>query len=62
MRSANGKLAEALESARRRLEDMRRAEAAAEDRAALYRDLALKLKGMIDSGDLAISFATDAWS
>ncbi len=55
MRSANGKLAEALESAHRRLEDMRRAEAAAEDRAALYRDLALKLKGMVDSGDLAIT-------
>ncbi len=55
MRSANGKLAEALESAHRRLEDMRRAQAAAEDRAALYRDLALKLKGMVDSGDLAIT-------
>jgi chemotaxis protein MotB len=54
MRSANGKLAEALDSARRRLEEMRRAQAAAQDRAALYRDLALKLKGMIDAGDLAI--------
>ena len=55
MRLANGKLAEALESAHRRLEEMRRAEAAAEDRAALYHDLALKLKGMVDSGDLAIT-------
>jgi hypothetical protein len=55
MRLANGKLADALESAHRRLEEMRRAEASAEDRAALYRDLALKLKGMVDSGDLAIT-------
>ena len=55
MRSANGRLAEALESAHRHLEDMRRAEAAAEDRAALYRDFALKLKGMVDSRDLAIT-------
>ena len=55
LRSANGKLAEALDSAHRRLEDLRRAAASAEDRASLYRDLALKLKGMVDAGDLAIT-------
>jgi chemotaxis protein MotB len=53
--NANGSLKEALESSRRRLEELRRAQMASESRAALYRELALKLKGMVDAGDLAIT-------
>lgn len=53
--ASNGSLKETLESSRHRLEELRRAQAAAESRMALYRDLALKLKSMIDSGDLAIA-------
>jgi chemotaxis protein MotB len=53
--ATNGSLKETVESSRRRLEELRRAQAAAEARSALYRDLALKLKGMIDAGDLAIT-------
>jgi chemotaxis protein MotB len=52
--SANEGLKGALESSRKRLEELRRAQDLAESRAALYRELALKLKGMIDSGDLAV--------
>lgn len=51
----NGTLRAALDGSRRRLEELRRAQAAAEARAALYRELALKFKGMIDAGDLAIT-------
>jgi chemotaxis protein MotB len=53
--AANGALKGALDGSQRRLEELRRAQAAAEARAALYRDLAAKLKGMVDSGDLAIT-------
>ncbi len=53
--AANGSLREALEGSRRRLEELRRAQSAAESRAALYRELALRFKGMIDAGDLAIT-------
>lgn len=53
--SENGDLKGALESSQRRLEELRRAQAAAEARAALYHDLAFRLKGMIDAGDLAIA-------
>jgi chemotaxis protein MotB len=53
--AANGNLKETIESSRHRLEELRRAELAAESRAALYRELALKLKGMVDAGDLAIT-------
>ncbi len=53
--ATNGALNSALESSRRRLEELRRAQAAAEARVALYRELAMKLKGMVDSGDLAIT-------
>lgn len=52
--SENGALRGALQGSQKRLEELRRAQAAAEARAALYRDLATKLKGMIDAGDLAI--------
>jgi len=53
--ATNGTLKSALESAQRRLEELRRAQAAAEARAALYRDLARKLRSMVDAGDLAIT-------
>lgn len=52
--AANGNLAGALEGSQRRLEELRRAQAAAEARAALFADLARKLKAMVDAGDLAI--------
>jgi len=51
----NGSLKDALETSRARLEELRRAQAAAESRAALYRELALRFKSMIDAGDLAIT-------
>jgi chemotaxis protein MotB len=54
LRAANSQLNDALERSRRQLEVLRRAHDAAESRAAVYRDLALKLKNMIDAGDLAI--------
>lgn len=54
LRAANSQLNEALEGSRRQLEELRRAHDAAETRAAVYRDLALKLKNMVDAGDLAI--------
>jgi chemotaxis protein MotB len=53
--ATNGSLKGALESSQRRLEELRRAQAAAEARAALYADIARKLKSMVDSGDLAIT-------
>lgn len=53
--AVNGSLKDSLESSKKRLEELRRAQAAAEARATLYRELALRFKSMIDSGDLAIS-------
>jgi chemotaxis protein MotB len=53
--AANGSLKDALEGSRRRLEELRRAQFAAESRAAVYRELAIKFKDMVDAGDLAIS-------
>lgn len=53
--AVNGTLKGALESSQRRLEELRRAQAAAEARAALYADLARRLKSMTDAGDLAIT-------
>jgi chemotaxis protein MotB len=53
--AANGTLKDTVESSRRRLEELRRAQAAAESRAALYRELLLKFKTMVDAGDLAIT-------
>jgi chemotaxis protein MotB len=52
--SAKGSLAASLEQARTRLEELRKAQAAAESRAQLFRELALKLKKMVDAGDLRI--------
>lgn len=52
--SAKGALASSLDQARARLDELRRAQAAAESRAALFRDVALRLKRMLDAGDLQI--------
>jgi len=53
--AAKGALASSLDQARARLEELRKAQAAAEARSALFRDLALKLKHMVDAGDLQIT-------
>lgn len=50
-----GALASSLGEARARLEELRRAQSAAEARAKLYKELALKLKKMVDAGDLSIT-------
>lgn len=52
--SSKGALASSLDQAKARLEELRRAQAAAEARAALFRDVALRLRRMIDAGDLQI--------
>jgi len=49
-----GSLSGALADAKTRLEELRRAESAAEVRAALFRELALKFHRMIDSGQLSV--------
>ena len=49
-----GALAQSLDQAKQRLDELRKAQAAAERRAALFRDLALKLKKMVDAGELKI--------
>jgi chemotaxis protein MotB len=53
--AVNGTLKSTLDESKARLEELRRAQAAAEARAAVYRQIALKLKGMVDAGDLAIT-------
>lgn len=52
--SSKGALASSLAEARARMEELRRAQAAADARANLFRDLALRLKKMIDAGELEI--------
>jgi chemotaxis protein MotB len=52
--STKGALAASLEQARARMEELRKAKAAAEARAALFQELAVKLKRMIDAGELEI--------
>jgi chemotaxis protein MotB len=49
-----GTLGSALDDARRRLDELRRAQAASEARATLFRSLAMKLKKMIDAGELRV--------
>jgi chemotaxis protein MotB len=49
-----GSLASALADAKARLEELRKAQAAAEQRAALFRQLALKFHNMIDAGQLKV--------
>ena len=46
---------QSLDQAKRRLEELRKAQTAAEQRAALFRNLALKLRKMVDAGELKIS-------
>ena len=53
--TARGALASSLTQARERLDELRRAQVAAESRAALFRDVALRLKRMLDAGDLEIA-------
>lgn len=53
--AAKGTLASSLEQARMRLDELRRAQAAAESRAALFRDVALRFKRMLDAGELEIA-------
>jgi chemotaxis protein MotB len=53
--ASKGALASSLEQARARLDELRRAQAAAEARASLFRDLALRLKKMTDAGELEIA-------
>ena len=50
-----GLLATELKQSRLRLEELRKAQAAAEARAALFRDLALKFQRMIGAGEVSIS-------
>ncbi|HKQ68353.1 MAG TPA: OmpA family protein [Polyangiaceae bacterium] len=52
--SDKGTLAKSLDDAKKRLEELRRAQAAAEARAALFRDLALKFRQMADTGQLKV--------
>lgn len=52
--AAKGTLSASLEQARARLEELRRAQAAADARTRLFRDLALRLKRMVDAGELSI--------
>lgn len=54
MLSEKGTLSGALADAKTRLEELRRAEAAAEARAALFRQLAVRFHKMVDAGQLAI--------
>ena len=49
-----GTLSKALDDAKARLEELRKAQAAAEVRAALFRDFATRFKGLIDAGQLSI--------
>ena len=49
-----GAVSASLAAARARLDELRKAQAAAEERAALFHDLATRLKRMVDAGDLSI--------
>lgn len=53
--SSKGALATSLAQAKARLEELRKAQAAAEARASLFRGLALKLRSMLDAGELEIA-------
>jgi chemotaxis protein MotB len=50
-----GMLASALDGAKARLEELRKAQAAADARAALFKQLALKFQKMIDAGQLKVA-------
>jgi chemotaxis protein MotB len=49
-----GTLAKALDDAKARLEELRKAQAAAEARAALFRDFAQRFKSLIDAGQMRV--------
>ena len=49
-----GTLAKALDDAKARLEELRRAQAAAEARVALFRDFTQRFKALIDAGQLRV--------
>jgi chemotaxis protein MotB len=49
-----GTLAKALDDAKARLDELRKAQAVAEDRARLFRDFAQRFKGLIDAGQLRV--------
>lgn len=53
--SERGQLAAGLEDAQRRLEELRKQKAAAEARAATFRNLVEKLRSMIDNGQLKVA-------
>jgi chemotaxis protein MotB len=50
-----GSMSKALDDARSRLEELRKAQAAADARAQLFRDFIRKLKSMIDAGQLRVA-------
>jgi chemotaxis protein MotB len=54
MLAEKGSLASALADAKARLEELRKAQAAADARAALFKQLALKFHRMIDAGELKV--------
>jgi chemotaxis protein MotB len=49
-----GTLAKALDDAKARLDELRKAQAVAEDRARFFRDFAQRFKGLIDAGQLRV--------
>ena len=49
-----GTLAKALDDAKARLDELRKAQAAAEERAQLFRDFAARFKALVDAGQLQI--------
>jgi len=53
--SEKGTLSRSLEEAKARLEELRKAQIAAEARAALFRDLVARFKKMTDAGELKVS-------
>jgi len=53
--ASKGALESSLDETRARLDELRRARAAAEARAAVFRDVALRLKRMVDAGTLQIT-------
>ena len=55
MLEEKGTLAKALDDAKGRLEELRKAQAAAEARAALFRQFVQKFKAMIDAGQLKVA-------
>jgi chemotaxis protein MotB len=55
MLQEKGTLSKALEDAKTRLEELRRAQAAAEERAQLFQQFVLKFKKLIDAGQLKVA-------